>query len=67
MTGEGEDGPLGVGLDVPDPDGLVVGPAHYPGPVELNAADALRVSLEGSHVTLASQPRLPQLEPLPEH
>lgn len=63
MSGERHDGPGTVGLDVPDLDGLVVGAAHDPTPVELDAADGLGVTLEGPDVTLTLGPATTKLVP----
>lgn len=53
MTSEGHDRPRTVGLDVPDPDGLVVRSGHDPSGVELNTRYAAGVAFEGSDVALA--------------
>merc|ERR1719414_255934 len=56
MPGQCEDGPLGVGLDVPDANGLVVGTADDPRPpVKLDTTDAFGMAFKGPHVTLAAQ------------
>ena len=64
---EGHDGPWAVGLDIPDPDGLVVGAADDAAAVELDAAHPARMAFERSHVTLSAQPALAQLVALLEY
>ena len=55
---EGHDGPGAIGLDVPDPDGLVVGAADDAAAVELDAAHPARVALESADVALPAKPAL---------
>ena len=52
MSSQGHDGPRAVGLDVPDPDGLVMGTGNDPSPVKLNTGNATSVTLKCSDMTL---------------
>ncbi len=67
VSGQGHDGPRTIGLDVPYTDCFIVRAADDAARVELDAADATRVTLKCANVAATPKPATPQLETLAEH